>query len=86
MIIRNKVCFVYDVEIFPNFFSVTIKNTESDRIKSYEISERRNDMPDIAKLFLHKGIYFVGFNSMHYDSPVISYILINYKRLILKPV
>lgn len=86
MIIRNKVCFVYDVEIFPNFFSVTIKNTESGKVKSYEISERRNDMPDIAKLFLHKGIYFVGFNSMHYDSPVISYILINYKRLILKPV
>ena len=86
MIIRNKTCFVYDVEIFPNFFSVTIKNTESGKVKSYEISERRNDMPDIAKLFLHKSVYFVGFNSMHYDSPVISYILINYKRLILKPV
>lgn len=86
MIIRNKVCFVYDVEIFPNFFSVTIKNTESGNIKSYEISERRNDLPSIAKLFLTKGIYFVGFNSMHYDSPIISYILINYKRLILKPV
>ena len=86
MIIRNKVCFVYDFEVFPNFVSVTVKNTESGKIKSYEISERRNDMPDMAKLFLHKGIYFVGFNSMHYDSPIMSYILINYKRLILKPV
>ena len=57
MIIRNKVCFVYDVEIFPNFFSVTVKNTESGNIKSYEISERRNELPDITKLFLHKGIH-----------------------------
>ena len=86
MIIRNKVCFVYDVEIFPNFFSVTIKNTESGNHVFYEISDRKNDMPNIVELFLHKGIYFVGFNSMHYDSPIISYIIINYKRLILRPV
>ena len=57
MIIRNKICFVYDVELFPNFFSVTIKNTESSNLKSYEISERKNELPDIVKLFLHKGIY-----------------------------
>ena len=86
MIIRNKVCFPYDVEVFPNFMSVTVKNSETGNIKSYEISERRNDLPEIAKLFLHKDIYFVGFNSMHYDSPIISYLIINYKRLILKPV
>ena len=86
MIIRNKICFVYDVEIFPNFFSVTVKNTESGNIKSYEISERRNQLSDIVKLFLHKGIHWVGFNSMHFDAPVISYLIINYKKLILRPV
>ena len=86
MIIRNKTCIVYDVEVFPNFFSVTVKNTENKVVKSYEISKRKNELPTIAKLFLHKGIYFVGFNSMHYDSPIISYLLINYRRLILKPV
>lgn len=86
MLIRGKTCFVYDVEIFPNFFSVTVKNTESGKSKSYEISERRNDITDIVKLFLHKGIHFVSYNGMHYDSPLISYIIINYKKLILKPV
>lgn len=86
MLIRNRPCFVYDIETFPNFLSVTVKNTESGNIKTYEISDRRNDIADIVKLFLHKGIQFVGFNSMHYDSPLISYIIINYKRLILKPV
>ena len=86
MIIRNKTCFVYDVEVFPNFFSVTIKNTESGKHVFYQLSEVRNDMPDIAKLFLNKNIMFVGYNSMHYDKPLISYILINYKRLILRPV
>lgn len=86
MIIRNKTCFVYDIEVFPNFFSVTVKNTESGAIRTYEISDRKNELPDIVKLFLHKGIYFCGFNSMHYDSPLISYLILNYKRLILRPV
>ena len=86
MILRNKVCFIYDVEVFPNFFSVTVKNSETKNHKSYQISDIRNDLPEIVKLFLHKGIYWVGFNSVHYDSPIISYLIINYKRLILKPV
>lgn len=86
MKIYNKTVFVYDVEVFPNFFSVTIKNTESGKYVCYEISERRNDMPKIAKIFLHPKAWFVGYNSKHYDSPIISYILINYDDLINKPV
>jgi hypothetical protein len=57
VIIRNKTAFVYDVESFPNFFSVAVKNTESGNIRTYEISDRRNELPDICKLFLRKGIF-----------------------------
>lgn len=85
MKIRNKTCFVYDVEVFPNYFSVTLKNSESGKHVCYEIGEIRNDMPDIAKLFLNPNIIFAGYNTTHYDKPIISYILINYKRLILLP-
>lgn len=86
MLIRGKTCFVYDIESFPNFLSVTVKNTESHKAKAYEISDRRNDLPEIAKLFLNHNIHWVGYNSMHYDAPIISYLLINYKKLILRPV
>lgn len=86
MIIRNLSVFIYDIEVFPNFFSITVKNTESGNYKFYEISERRNDLSAIAKLFLHKGIIFCGYNNSHYDDCLIAYILINYKKLILKPV
>ena len=81
MLIKGKTAFVYDVEIFPNFFSVSLKNTESGNIVSFEISDRKNDMGNIAKVFLNKNIYFVGFNSMHYDAPIISYIILNYTTL-----
>ena len=86
MLIKGKTAFVYDVEIFPNFFSVTLKNTESGNIVSFEISDRKNDMPNIVKVFLNQNIYFVGFNSMHYDAPIISYIILNYKALIKQPI
>lgn len=86
MLIKGKTAFVYDIEVFPNFFSVTVKNTESGVHKFFQISEKRNDMPEIVKLFLNKNIIFVSYNGIHYDRPIISYIIINYKSLIVKPV
>ena len=86
MLIRGKTVFVYDVEVFPNLFTCTIKNTESKAIRSYEISDRKNDLPLIVQLFLNKKIYFCGFNIIHYDSPLISFLLLNAKELIKLPV
>lgn len=60
MLLKNKTVFIYDVEVFPNLFTCTIKNTESKAIRSYEISNRRNDLPLIAQLFLNRKIIFAG--------------------------
>ena len=60
MLIKGKTAFVYDIEVFPNFFSVSIKNTESGNIVSFEISDRKNHIANIVKVFLNKNIYFVG--------------------------
>jgi hypothetical protein len=86
MFIHGKTVFVYDIEVFPNFFSVTIKNTESQNIRAYQISQLQNDMPQIAQVFLNKNVIMCGYNSMHYDAPCINYILLNYNTLIHKPV
>lgn len=86
MLIKGKTAFVYDIEVFPNFFSCAVKNTESGNIRIFEISSRRNDISKILKLFLNKQIIFVTYNGIHYDNPIISFILLNYKRLIREPV
>jgi hypothetical protein len=39
MLIKGKTVFVYDIEVFPNFFSCAVKNTESKNKKVLEISE-----------------------------------------------
>lgn len=86
MLIRGKTVFVYDVEVFPNLFTCTIKNTESKAIRSYEISDRRNDLPLIAQIFLNKRLMMCGYNNEHYDDILINFLLIHAKELIKKPV
>lgn len=61
MFLKNKTVFVYDIEVFPNFFSVAVKNTESGIKKCYQISELQNDLAEIVKLFLNPNIYFCGY-------------------------
>ena len=42
MKIRNKTVYVYDIEIFPNIFHCTVKNTETEEFLFFEISKRKN--------------------------------------------
>lgn len=51
MIIRNKTVYIYDIEIFPNVFHCTVKNSETGEYIFLEISERRNDLQKIVDLF-----------------------------------
>lgn len=86
MKIRNKVVFVYDLEVFPNLLTCTCYNSESKKIGTWEISDRKNDLPEISKGFLNKRIMWCGYNNIHYDDPIINYILLNYKDLIRSPI
>ena len=86
MIIYNKVVFVYDVEVFPNLFTCSLLNTNSNKIGVYEISNRKNDLGKIISTFLNKGIIFCGYNNKYYDDPIINYIILNQQILLQKPV
>ena len=86
MLLKNKTVFVYDVEVFPNLFTCTLKNTESGNIQTYEISDRRNDLPLIVQVFLNRRLIMCGYNNEHYDDILISFLLIHAKELIKKPI
>lgn len=51
MKIRNKTVFVFDVEIFPNVFTCTVKNTETKELIVFELSDRKNNLQEIVNLF-----------------------------------
>jgi hypothetical protein len=75
MIIRDKIVYVYDIEVFPNVFHCTVKNTETGELHKFEISERKKDLLAIRIFFEDPDKMFCGYNNHHYDDPIINYIL-----------
>jgi len=100
MIIRNKKVYVYDIEVFQNIFHCSVKNTETEEIYKFEISERKNQLRELVKFFkqvnsyikwgdfygtelvIDSDIIFCGYNNLHYDNPIINYIIEYEDRLI----
>ena len=83
MIIKDLIVQVYDIEIFPNCFSLTIKNTETKEFQFFELSDRKNNLVDLIPLFLDKRYIFCGYNNIHYDNPIVNFI-IEYKETLKK--
>lgn len=75
MLIRNKPCIVYDIEVFINCFHCTCYNTETEAIYKFEISERKNEVKELCEFFTTTDFYFIGYNNIHYDNPIINYCL-----------
>lgn len=93
MIIRNKIVYVYDIEVFQNIFHCSVKNTETGDIYKFEISPRKNQLRELVKFFkqvdtyikwgdyyttteqIDSKIIFCGYNNLHYDNPIINYII-----------
>ena len=86
MVIKGKTVFVYDLEVFPNLFTCAVKNSESKNKKVYEISERKNELEELVKLFKNKCIFWATYNGIHYDNALMSYILMNYQDLRMLPI
>lgn len=81
MIIHNKKVVIYDIESFPNYFCCTCKDTESNELKTFEISYQRNDAGMITDYFLTEGIMLCGYNNRHYDDVIINYIIDYHSRM-----
>lgn len=93
MIIRGKIVYVYDIEVFQNILHCSVKNTETNDIYKFEISERKNQLRELVKFFkqvdkyitwgdyyttninIPANVIFCGYNNLHYDNPIINYII-----------
>lgn len=79
MYIKNLRVIVYDIEVFPNVFHCTCKDTENNQLYFFEISERKNQLSELVDFFCNKSYMFCGYNNKHYDDVIINYI-IDYKK------
>lgn len=66
--------YAYDVESYPNVFTLTMRHIETGRRWIFEVSDRRNDSDALCRMLLDLSRYgcrLVGFNNVGYDYPVI---------------
>lgn len=69
--------YIYDIEVYPNVFTMAIKSVRTKKRRTYEISPRKNELgPIIAFLerLKSRGARMVGFNNFFYDYPVLHYL------------
>ena len=66
--------YVYDIETYPNCFTATFYNRETQGVKVFEMSDRKNDFTRFRKFlrFLANNKHrTVGFNNWFFDYPVV---------------
>lgn len=80
MIVHDKIIVIYDIEVFPNIFHCTCKNTETKKLILFEISERKNQLQELINYFKNKNYLFCGYNNHHYDDVILNYI-IDYEKI-----
>ena len=66
--------YVYDIETYPNVFTLAVEHAEAPMCWMFEISDLRNDSREIVEFLQHlkeTNSRMVGFNILGFDYPVI---------------
>lgn len=70
--------FIYDLESYPNVFSMSIVHASGKHMRVYEISDRKNEIEGIAnclRYMIQNKCRMVGFNNLSYDYTLIHEII-----------
>lgn len=71
---------VYDIEVFPNLFTLHMEMLNSDVSATWEISHFRDDRASLMQHFQYLAqnqIFMIGFNNIGYDYQIIHFIFHN---------
>jgi hypothetical protein len=63
---------VYDIETYVNFFSVTFKEYKTGEVKQFVVFENRNDLKDLITFC--KSKWLVGYNSFSFDNQILYFL------------
>lgn len=76
---------IYDVETFPNCFTLSVECLNSDFKETWEISEFRDEREGMIAFFhwcIRNNVIMIGFNNLGFDYPIIDFILRNQKATV----
>lgn len=68
---------ILDVEVYPNVFLCGIQDIDTKEKIVWEISDRLNEYDEVVKFVTTFNQYMITFNGIHYDIPILLYIIHN---------
>lgn len=74
----KKLC-VYDIEVLLNCF-LCCARVVGGETRTFEISERRNDLEEMLAFFQSDKYIFVGYNCSHYDTPIVNMLIYKFLK------
>lgn len=66
---------IYDIETYPNVFTIAFEKADTDEKASFEISHRVNDSQRIIHFLKFNVDRMIGFNNIGFDYPVLHLLL-----------
>lgn len=69
-----KKIFIYDLETFPQIFTATFIEKNSDRCLQFVISDKRDDRKSLFEFLNTEVKGLVGYNCIHFDGQIIEYL------------
>lgn len=77
----EKRVWVHDHEVFPNFFSSTFRDRNSEEVRVFYVHEDVNEIEDFVEFIQNEVLFLVGYNNSKYDDIITNYILENQRIL-----
>jgi len=65
---------VYDIEVFPNLYTITGMCLGSGNIKVWEKSERKDNLSNFIEILLRFEPYLIGYNNHNFDDYLIEFL------------
>ena len=72
IMIKPKI-YIFDCEIYQNYFGVIFKDPKSKEIKEFIIFEERNDFGKLIQFIDTPNIWLVGYNNYNFDNQLLNY-------------
>jgi len=69
--------YIYDVEVFKNFFCATFMKLNSGEFQTFVIHQSRNDVEGLCNFLQKENLRLIGFNNIHYDGVILNYVIHN---------
>jgi hypothetical protein len=73
-----------DIELYPNYFQVGIKDYISKKVYKFEVDEKRDDRQALYNFLVSYTGYLITFNGVHYDNVVLAYFVKEFHKKLAK--